>query len=47
MSLGTKFEWAINDAVNAAVFKGVCFGVSAGNDNSLASKKSPATAVMR
>ena len=47
MSLGTKFEWAINDAVNAAVFKGVCVGVSAGNDNNFASKKSPATAVMR
>ena len=45
MSLGTRTDDAINDAVNAAVDKGVNFAVSAGNDYGSACNKSPASAL--
>ena len=45
MSLGTRTDEAINDAVNAAVDKGANFAVSAGNDYGSACDKSPASAL--
>ncbi|MEU6857894.1 S8 family peptidase [Glycomyces sp. NPDC046736] len=44
MSLGGGFSQAVNDAVNAAVASGVTFAVAAGNEDTDACTKSPASA---
>lgn len=44
MSLGGGFSQALNDAVIAAAKKGIKFALAAGNESTLASSKSPASA---
>lgn len=45
MSLGGGYSQAVNDAVDAAVSAGIVFVVAAGNDNTNACTKSPASAL--
>lgn len=47
MSLGGLKYDPVDDAVDAAVEKGVHFSISAGNDNSDACGKSPAASELR